>query len=339
MRRFWLFRSNLRGLEYYHKYKTLKAFKNNCHDYYLLFPLWLLENDYFDEITIWRLTNTPRKPIIFKLKNGKSFNQKWCPNFKETLKYHKPQMTFWRGGFAEYDAMTRLKPAFFGKKLYLGAGRRIFSQWNGKYDAYLIEDERDFVKGKNCIPFYKTASPQIFKPLDLKQQWDICWPCNFTQLRYKGQKYFIKLISKNPELQKLKIVHCGNKPEVGQQLCTQMGVKNIKFLGPQSRPQLNKILNKSKLGLNLSNLHDGCPRMSTEILMSGTPLILRDTVRLLKDFRKKGVVNVDDKTIVPQILTAVSIYKTLKGEVLETINNELSFDNINKKNIDIWQKI
>ena len=51
MRSFWLFRSDIKALEYYHEYKDLQTFKSKCHDYYLLLPLWLLENDYFDPLT------------------------------------------------------------------------------------------------------------------------------------------------------------------------------------------------------------------------------------------------------------------------------------------------
>ena len=60
MRNFWVFRTNLKSLEYYHKYTDLTEFINNCHDYYLLFPLWLLKNDYMDTATIWRLTDKPK---------------------------------------------------------------------------------------------------------------------------------------------------------------------------------------------------------------------------------------------------------------------------------------
>jgi len=336
MRRLWNFRSNLRHLEYYHQYKDLKTFKEKCHDYYMLFPLWLLEKEYFDEVITWRLSNKPIKDIAFILNNDKKYIQKWVRNFNETFKYPSPSISFFRGGFAEYDAVTKVKPKHFGKKIYLGAGRRIFSHWQGKYDAYLIEDERDFVKNAKCIPFYKTASPKIFRPLKLKQKWDICWPCNFTQIKYKGQKYFISLISENPSLQSLKIAHCGNKPGMGKELCKRFGVTNIEFLGPIDRPKLNEVLNQSKFGLNLSNLIDGCPRISTEILMSGTPLLLKDTVRLLKYFREKGVVNINEKVIVSQIMTAIKNYKELKQDVLEAIENELSFDNVNRKNIDLW---
>ena len=65
MRNFWVFRSNLKSLEYYHKYTDLTDFINNCHDYYLLYPLWLLKNDLMDTATIWRLTDTPKEDIVF----------------------------------------------------------------------------------------------------------------------------------------------------------------------------------------------------------------------------------------------------------------------------------
>ena len=70
MRRFWLFRSNLIPLEYYHEFKDLDTFEKNCHDYYMLLPLWLLQNNFFDEVTIWRLTKNPKEDIIFDV-NGK----------------------------------------------------------------------------------------------------------------------------------------------------------------------------------------------------------------------------------------------------------------------------
>jgi len=338
MRIFWEFRSNIRALEYYHEYKNLKKFKENCHDYYMLFPLWMLENSYFDEVIIWRLTENPKKDIIFNV-NGKKYIQRWVTNFRETFKYPLPDISFFRGGFYEYDEVTKVNPKHFGKKIYLGAGRRIFSQWQGKYDAYLIEDERDYLKNANCIPFYKTASPNIFRPLDLEKKWDICWPCNFTQIKYKGQKFFIDLISKNPELQNLKIIHCGNKPEVGQAMCRKAGVTNIKFYGLTGRGLLNKILNQSRLGLNLSNMTDGCPRVSTEVLMSGTPLIIRDTVRLLDHFKSAGVVGVTKDNITNKITWAIEHYAPLKFELLDSIRGDLSFDFINQKNIELWKKI
>lgn len=339
MRRFWLFRSNIRSLEYYHKFKDLEIFKKKCHDFYMLFPIWLLENNYFDEVSIWRLGDYVRDDIVFSI-NGKKFIQRWVRNFAQTLKYPSPQISIWRGGFEEYDAIIKLHPEHFGTKLYLGTGRRTYPQYGGKYNWILQEDERDFIKGKKCLPFYKTASPEIFHPIpNSKVKWDICWPCNFNQIKYKGQREFIEMIAQCPTLRKYKIIHCGNKPEVGKKLCRKFKVDNIEFRGHVTRPELNRILNASKFGLNLSNLHDGCPRVSTEILMSSTPLLVKDTVRLLNYFKGRGVIEINDASIVSKLAQGMREYSKIKLNILQAIKNEFSFDIINQKNIDLWKKI
>jgi len=338
MRRFWLFRSDLTALEYYHDFKDLKTFKENCHDYYMLLPIWLLENDYFDEVIIWRLTKKSREDIVFDI-NGKKYIQKWVSDFAETFNFRSPDISFWRGGFQKYDAVTKIRPKHFGLKLYLGAGRRILPQWGGKYNVFLMEDERDFVKDKKCIPFYKTASSYIFHPIKCETKWDICWPCNFTQIKFKGQRDFIKMISQRPKLKEYSVVHCGNQPEKGKKLCREYGVDNIEFIGHVTRPELNEILNQSKFGLNLSNLLDGCPRVSTEILMSGTPLLISEYVRLLRYFKQCGVIEVSSSSIYSRLVKGMKNYNEVKDKILKAREAEFSFDIVCKKNIEIWKKI
>lgn len=343
MRRFWLFRSNLKNLEYYHNdfYHNLENFKEGCHDFYMIFPLWLLENNYFDEVTIWRLSYIPLNDIIFDV-NGKKYIQSWVTNFNQTMYVPSPNLSFFRGGFKEYDDVTKSNPKRFGLKLYLGAGKRITSQWRGVYDCYLMEDERDFLPMSkyNSAAFYKTASPSIFHEIEsFDKEWDICWPCNFEQIKYKGQKFFLDLISRSPFLKSLKIVHCGNKSEVGKKICEEKGIKNIHFAGQVNRTELNMFLNRSKFGLNLSNIQDGCPRVSTEILMSSTPLIISEETRLLSYYKRKGVVEVNQKNIEEKIKYAIDNYPALKEDVRNVIKNELSFDNICKRNLEIWEKI
>lgn len=341
MRRFWLFRSNLTSLEYYHKYTDLDSFVKYCHDYYMLLPLWLLQADHFDEVIIWRLTNSKKEDIVFDV-NGKKYIQKWIRNFSETLKYPTPDISFWRGGFREYDNITRGHPDKFGYKIYLGAGQRINAQWGGKYDLFLMEDDDDLKQNPNTYPFYKTASPFVFFPFKntiVNMYWDICWPCNFTQIKYKGQEFFIKAIAQSEMLRRLNIVHCGNKPEIGQRMCKEYGVENIKFLGTNDRIELNRVLNSSRFGLNLSNRLDGCPRVSTEVLMSGTPLIIHEQTRLLSYYKQKGVIEVNDKNIAKKIINAMEDYTKYKVEVSDAIRNELSFDQTNQKNIDLWKSL
>ena len=339
MKRFWLFRSNLTSLEYYHEFKDLESFLKNCHDYYMLFPMWLLKTGYFNEVTVWRMTSESRPDIVFNVGKGK-YIQKWCKNFSHTLDFPSPDVSFWRGGFREYDNITKTNPKQFGFKIYLGAGQRVNAQWGGKYDMFLMEDDLDLKNNPGTLPFYKTASPFVFFPYkngETEGSWDICWPCNFTQLRYKGQEFFIRSIAKSKYLRKLKILHCGNKPEVGKRLCTKYGVTNIRFVGSKDRKYINHILNFSKFGLNLSNRLDGCPRVSTEILMAGTPLIIHEDTRLLSYYKQKGVVEVNNDNIANNIKFGMDKYGEYKKQTLQAISDELSFDVTNQKNIDLWK--
>ena len=205
MRIFWLFRSNIKHLEYYHKYETLEEFVENCHDYYMLLLIWLLKKGYIDTAVVWRLSDTPIKDIDFVV--GESlFSQRWVKNFNEVYKYPSPKFSLFRGGFPEYDKIVNERPKHFGKKLYLGTGKRVYPQYGGIYDCYLQEDLKDFNSNRNNLPFYKTASPYIFHPLKNTQiKYDICWPANFTQSKYKGQKYFMNLVGHCPKLKRLKI--------------------------------------------------------------------------------------------------------------------------------------
>ena len=337
MRIFWLFRSNLKHLEYYHKYNNLEEFEKNCHDFYMLFPIWLLRNDYFDTVIVWRLTKGKVKNIDFNV-DGKLYSQRWVRNFADVFKYPQPKVSFFRGGFKEYDIVTKQNPKHFGLKLYLATGRRVKPQWGGAYNYLLQEDKRDMVYSDHkSLPFYKTASSEVFFPYPTENvMFDICWPCNFRQIRYKGQEWFIKKISENKDLQKLKIVCCGNQPKVGKNLCNKYGVENIIFKGEVDRPQLNHILNHSKFGLCLSNLQDGCPRVITEVLKSGTPLILRNLTRALPYYKGKGVVMVNEKNISGMIRGAVRDYKKYKEEALKLSEDELSMDKIMQKNIKEW---
>ena len=75
MKSLYIFRTNLKNLEYYHKFKDLEIFKNECHDFYLLMGIFFLENNKFDEVIIWRLSDQNIPDIIFNV-NGKNFIQR-----------------------------------------------------------------------------------------------------------------------------------------------------------------------------------------------------------------------------------------------------------------------
>ena len=335
MRRFYLFRTNLSTLETYHSITNLETFKKECWDFYLLMGLNFLENNYFDEVIIWRLFDTDKKDIVFDI-NGKKFIQKWVKDFRDVFKYSPCDVSFFRGGFPEYCQITNSNEKFFGLKLYLSAGKRLRPQYGGIYDKILIEDEKDG-SDNNCIPFYKTTNPNIFKPLNLKKDYDLCIISNFTQLKYKGTDIIISQIPRFPFYQNLKICHVGNNPEVGKTLCKKYEVKNIDFLGKKTRFEVNEILNRSKFGIVASNREDGCPRVITETLCSGTPLFLKTETRLLNYYKSYGVVPFDNQG---NLFRAMTIGYDKYNEIKESLQknlDRLSINKICKMNIDLWR--
>jgi len=220
MKSFWIFRTNLRQLEYYHSIRDLQTFKKECHDFYLLMGIWFLENNIVDEVIVWRLKPKGGTTDIEFVVNEKKFIQKFVDDFSKCLSYPKPYITFWRGGFEEYDRLTSSRSDFFSpRSFYLAAGKRTIPLYGGKYDRVLVESESELQKG--IWPFYKTGNPEIFKPLNLQKKYDMCWVCNFTQIKFKGQDFFIPAISKSNFLKTLSICHVGNNPEVGVKLCSE----------------------------------------------------------------------------------------------------------------------
>jgi len=304
-----------------------------------MMPFYFYQEGIFDEVIIWRLTDKPKESIIFEFDNRR-YIQKWVKSFDECFKEkEKPDISFFRGGFKSYCEITKKNPKFFGLKLYLGSSKRVNPVYGGIYDYILVEDNSELSSPKH-LPFFKTASPDVFYPIKNKElKYDICWPCNFTQIGYKGQEYFIQKISNSKYLKTLQIVHCGNKPELGKQLCKKYNVNNIEFIGSIDRRTMNELLNKSKLGLVTSNKQDGCPRVLTEVLMAGTPLLVRDTTRFLNFYKKiKGVFIFDENNLEKIIFKAIKNLDILKQNLSNEVQDgNLNFIKICKKNLELWK--
>jgi len=334
MKTLWFFRTDIKKLEYYHEFKDLETFKLKCHDFYLLQGIWFLENDVFDEVIIWRLSDKQISDITFNI-NGKKFIQRWIKDPNEVFKYTPPTISFFRGGFSFYCYLTKRNPKFFGLKLYLAAGRRLLPQYGGIYDKILIEDEIDAIN--NSMAFYKTTNPNIFKPLDLKKKFDICIISNFSQLKYKGTDFIINQISKDKTgfLKSLKICHVGNNNKVGIKLCRNLNINNIEFIGELKRTKINKVLNKSKFGIVASNRQDGCPRVITEILTSGTPLFIKSETRLLDYYKNHGVIKFDNNNFVDKIKKGFQDYKELKKDLQKNLF-KFEVSQICKLNFNMW---
>jgi hypothetical protein len=332
----WIFRTNLRPLEYYHKFRQTEEFKTNCHDFYLLMGLWYIENDFFNEVIVWRLK--PKggdiSDIVFNVRENK-FTQKFTDSFYKVVELPTPTISLFRGGFQEYCMITKRQPAHFGVSLYLGAGRRVFPQYGGRYKKILVESDED-LKHSLTEPFFKTANNKIFYPFQINNlKYDLCWICNFTEVNYKGQEYFIEEVSKSKYLKSLNIVHIGNEPTKGIELCKKFGVSNINFLGYLTRPEINTSLNQSKLAIVTSNENDGSPRVITEVLMSCTPLLIREKTRVLSFYKERGVVEFRDDELEDRVKYAFDNRNSLRRQLLENLNN-ISLGQICVLNYRIW---
>ena len=341
-----IFRSNLRIIEDYHHCKTLEEFEKKCWDFYLLMGLWYLKNNYVNRCTIYRLQPLWKMDDYKFCTNDEllteGFYQRWVQNFPDMfnpvslLTKDIPDISFFRGGFKEYDELTNRWSHMLGKKMYLAAGQRTTPQWDGKYDSILVESNKDLINDR--IPFYKTVNPNIFYNMNIKtKKYDLCWIANFSSIRYKGNKFFIKEISNSNYLKSLKIAHVGNKPEEGIKLCKKYGINNITFLGHLDRPGVNEAINNSKFGIITSNNIDGCPRAITEILSTGTPLLLRSNTRLLDYYKKYGVVEFNDNEVDKKISYGLKNYENLKDELQKNIDR-FSMDTICRLNWNLWTK-
>jgi len=340
--RLWIFRSNLRIFEYYHKINNLAEFKEKCHDFYLLLGLELLRTQRVQkEVIIWRQTPPNVKPfeILFSVKSNNGsvafFRQKFVSNFSDCFLNEKPDITLFRGGFPEYDDLVKRDKEFFGLSLYLPTGIRVKPIYGGSYDEILIESLSDFSSG---VPFYKTANPEVFfhQKHSLKpKEFDLILPSNFSNSKQKGQEYFItQVVAISSFLKSLKILHAGNEPSKGTQICNKVNVTNIHFLGWQSRKTLNFLFNKSKFVVITSTKLDGCPRTLTEAMCSGTPVCVYKDTRALPYYENiPGFERFETASDLERIIKDNEI-----KEVIVDPQRKLDFSTIVEKNFSLWFK-
>lgn len=339
MTNFWLFRSNLKQFEYYHSdffTANLATFEKSCHDFYILQLIYYLRYNYINQAIVWRLNPKKDKKtndIVFDV-NGRKLINRFVDDFHECLRMKSPDIIFWRGGFQEYDKITRNHHNFFGpNSLYLGAGRRVLPQYGGRYNRILVESDEDLkIPRKGIYPFYKTANPNIFYDKGIEEKkYDLCLPANFKQMRMKGQDWFLERVSKSKYLRSLKIVIPGDNIKIGKELTKKYGLDNVKLVSQVDRKELNRLLNVSKFGIITSNEKDGSPRMITEILQSGTPLLIRDKTRCLSYYKNYGCIEFGENDLEEKIKNGIDKYENKKEE-MKTQSENLTIENICKLN-------
>ncbi len=193
----------------------------------------------------------------------------WVPKLKDYN--NKPDLIFARGGFVEYgQLLNRYQNA---KKIYYGAGVRTIPPKTSNYDLIIVDDLGDVSRGtkkhpnSTVWPWFKPAADNVFKPLESEvKTYDVCFPANGTQL-FKGFDFVYSTAPKD-----LSILNLGY-PQKKFKLPENIENKRV------PRNEMPEWYNKCKVGIVCTSDYDSHPRVISEMLACGLPVVALDRVR------------------------------------------------------------
>lgn len=192
----------------------------------------------------------------------------WVPNLKDYN--NKPDLIFARGGFPEYDYLVH--KYITAKQIYYGAGVRTVPHKNHHYDLVIVDDLGDVsrVKGKHpkstVWPWFKPAADNVFKPLKMAKTYNVCFPANGTQ-PFKGFKYVYSSCPKD-----LSILNLGYPQK-------KVKIPDNVYSIRVPRQEMPEWYNKCRVGIVCTSDYDSHPRVISEMLACGLPVVALDRVR------------------------------------------------------------
>ena len=195
-----------------------------------------------------------------------NFVERWIPNFKDYTLTFKPDVIFCRGGFPQYHSVLERYPEAI--KIYYGAGSRYLPlDGFSNYDIILQDSEQQLKESMYKFPesystlFIKPAADNLFKPVEVDNKYDICFPANGAQ-KFKGHSFVYSTVPSD-----LSILNIGNNP---RNIKYPSNVKSIRLL----RHQMAKYISCCKVGiLAVESSPDSCPRVLPEMLACGLPVV------------------------------------------------------------------
>ena len=230
-------------------------------------------------------------------------NEKSLPEFK-------PDIIIARGGFNENWGICKKFPD--AKKVYYGAGVRYKPQ-KGNWDLILVDSAKQQKKIPGSKLFVKPAADNLFYPMDVEKKYDVCFMANATQMDIKRHKLAFN------SLRNFKVLHLGLSNDKIK------GYKNVTVGGWHRRRKLPKLISQCRVGLICSTDYDSCPRVLTEYLACGIPVVATRNM----NFWHEKYVNPDTGILCGDDDIAKSIRKVLDGSYLNVYNyykNNLSVD-------------
>lgn len=180
-----------------------------------------------------------------------------------------PDIIVARGGFKEYAHILRLYPST--KKVYYGANHGCIPNDGIKYDLILCDTEKQVHKcvkrGLNGKLFIKPAAPQ-FKPMSISKRYDVGFVAIHPGDDRKNVQWVYKTVPK--DLKVLQMGHAIKSP-------SNVKVKYIKH------ENMCKAINKCRVVIAPYKGADSCPRIISEALACGVPVVALDSCQFWRD--------------------------------------------------------
>lgn len=290
----WLF---LRGRMERHKECAWTSLEE-CTDMWTHLFAGLVQEDDFGKI----LYSNGNRVTIYRY----NFIENWVKSFsKINFELFIPNIIVARGGFKEYVPVLKRYPR--AKKIYYGANHGCIPKDGIKYDLILCDNEAQVAKceahGLKGGLFIKPAAPQ-FKPLGLVKKYDVGFSAIWPRDKRKNVRWVHKTVPSD-----LKVLQMGNACNAPDNVF----VKRIKH------NRMVRAINKCKVIIAPYTSEDSCPRIISEALACGAPVVALDACQF---WRAKYPVDVVSKEYFWEI-----VRERIKGDssaVLEVYKQELS---------------
>lgn len=175
-----------------------------------------------------------------------------------------------RGGFEYYIPI--LKKCRNAYKVYYGAGKRIFPQDKINYEMILVDCEEDLKIATKKYPQSKVIlwtkpCARHYMPVDVEKKYDVCYVAPNPKDERKRCEWVYKTAPED-----LRILQLGNEPHIKPP-------KNIKVKRVAST-KMPKVISKCKVTIAPYSGNDSAPRIITESMACGVPVVCSKDVKL-----------------------------------------------------------
>ena len=218
---------------------------------YLYFLKRMLATGIVDEVIIFIESNRGTGSTTYKIRKG-SIKCYVVPEIQYVEDYLKPDDIIWvRGGFRGWWEWLDSKKGKHWLLLYAAdTGRERWLFWDVIFtdfsDQYFLDRRKRF-----WFPFHKPMNEEIFKPLNIEPEYDVC--IGASHIHDKKAQW--KMIEVAKEYKKLfnKDLHCvlpgaARRGAKSNQIYSEIAAHDLKIdvVGLRTRSQMNTVYNQSK---------------------------------------------------------------------------------------------